>query len=108
MVPPPNHAPRRGSLSARVRLLAPHEVAPSLPVSIDAVVGHTAADHLDIPAASAPDPAKSAAPVESDFAVALRLRMEEARRRFDAEHLHLDHVETAALDYLRSTRGEPV
>jgi hypothetical protein len=75
-------------------------------MSIDAVVGHTAADHLDIPVSPSHDPAKSAATVESDFALALRLRLEEARRRLDGEHLHLDHVETAALDYLKEPRGD--
>ncbi len=104
--------PRRNSLSIRARVLDVSEAVVTPAVGIDAVVGRTAADHLEAgptPAARAASRPAGPLPPEltgaRNFAAQLRTRLESARVRLESEHVHLDHVETALVEYLRRNSG---
>jgi hypothetical protein len=99
-------------LSARARVLGEAEAVVTPALGIDAVVGRTAADHLDTgatPAARAASRRAGPLPAEftgsRPFASQLRSKLESARVRFESEHVHLDSVETALIEYLRRNSG---
>ncbi len=100
--------PRRNSMSVRARVLGEDEAVSTPALGIDAIVGRTAADHLE----TGPTPAVRAAsrpagPLPAEFAgsrpfaAQLRAKLESARVRLEGEHVHLDHVESALAEYFR-------
>ena len=99
-------------LSARARVLGEAESVITPALGIDAVVGRTAADHLETgptPAARAASPRAGPLPAEftapRPFASELRSKLESARVRFESEHVHLDSVEAALVEYLHRNSG---